>query len=341
MRYLLAAFWIFAFMVVTGMVKAQGCGDAPSDEGVQVFGFLQVHNESDILGDEFDDIRNSFSFERARIGVQGIIPYDFSYYVVVEYSPFISTNPYLLDAFITYNRYDFARVSVGSFKTPFGLEINTPCNGLITVYRSTASLQMVAPFRDIGMVIIGDLNDLGLKYQLGFMNGSGLGRMDNNKKKDIVGRVLYKPLDFVQVGGSFRYGYPSYNNEEDTRTTFGFELKAEYENFTLMGEYIMDEGDFNRDLGGGCGGNLINLGKERSGGWAALAYKTQWNVEPVFKFDFFDSGNAENYKEANLTFGVNYYINDWTRLQANYILRIEDPTDFDNDKFVLQLQVKF
>ncbi|MBE0661866.1 MAG: hypothetical protein IH597_05295 [Bacteroidales bacterium] len=324
-------------ILAAGKLAAQGCGDAPSDEGVQVFGFLQGQYEMKFE----DETKNSFTFERARIGVQGLIPYDFSYYFVVEYSPFISANPYLLDAFITYDRIKWARVSVGSFKTPLGLEINTPCNGLITIYRSTASLQMVAPFRDMGMVIMGGDQKTKIQYQLGIMNGSGLKTFDKNKKKDIVARVLFRPVEFVQIGGNFRYGYPSYNNNEDSRTTYGGEIKANYKNFTLMGEYMMDEGDYNRDLGGGCGGELLNLGDQRSGGWAALAYKTKWDVEPVFKFDFFDSGNAQEYKETNLTFGFNYYLNDWTRLQANYIYRTEDPTELKNDRFVVQIQAKF
>ncbi|HQQ12584.1 MAG TPA: porin, partial [Bacteroidales bacterium] len=64
-------------------------------------------------------------------------------------------------------------------------------------------------------------------------------------------------------------------------------------------------------------------------------------LEPVFKFDFFDSGNTSAYKESNMTIGINYYFNDWTRLQANYIYRAEQPTEVVNDEFVIQLQVKF
>jgi phosphate-selective porin OprO and OprP len=319
------------------IAKAQGCGDAPSDEGVQVFGFVQGQYETRFE----DETSNSFTFERARIGVQGIIPYDFSYYVVVEYSPFINPNPYLLDAFVSYTRFKWAKVSVGSFKTPMGLEASMPCNGLITVYRSTATLQMVAPFRDMGMVIIGGDQKTKFQYNLGIMNGSGLATYDKNKKKDVVARLLYRPAEFIQVGANFRYGYPSYNNNEDSRTTIGGEVKANYKNFTLLGEYMMDEGDYNRDLGGGCGGELLALGEERSGGWAAFAYKTKWEVEPVIKFDFFDSGNEQDYQETNLTFGVNYYINDWTRLQANYIYRSETPTELNNDRFVIQIQAKF
>jgi phosphate-selective porin OprO and OprP len=333
----LITFILFFALAGNSIVKAQGCGDAPSDEGVHVFGFLQSQYE--MLFE--DETKNSFTFERARIGVQGLIPYDFSYYAVIEYSPFISPNPYLLDAFITYSRFKWARVSVGSFKTPMGLEINTPCNGLMTIYRSTASLQMVAPFRDMGMVLMGGNNDTKIQYQLGLMNGSGLKLFDKNKKKDIVARLLFKPVDFIQLGGSFRHGFPSYNNNEDSRTTYGGEIKLNHKGFTLAGEYLMDQGDYNRDLGGGCGGELLTLGDERSGGWAAIAYLTKWNVEPVFKFDFFDSGNAQNYKETNLTFGINYYLNDWTRLQANYIYRTEDPIELKNDRFVIQIQAIF
>lgn len=337
MKKLVFAIVALVFLSGATNVHAQGCGDAPSEGGIQVFGFLQTQYEM-----LYQDInKNSFTFERGRVGVQGVIPYDFSYYFVAEFSPYISPNPYLLDAFITYDRFKWARISVGSFKTPMGLEINTACNGLLTVYRSTASLQMVAPFRDMGLMFLGGNKETKIQYQLGIMNGSGLKVFDNNAKKDIVARVLYKPLEFLQIGGNFRQGYPSRNDNTTTRTTFGGELKMNYRDFTLMGEYMVDQGDYNRDLGGGCGGELLELGTERSGGWVTLAYKTKWNVEPVFKYDFFDSGNAQAYKESNMTFGVNYYFNDWTRLQANYIYRAEKPTELKNDRFVVQLQIKF
>lgn len=323
---------------VAHKASAQGCGDGPSDEGINIFGFMQPQFEMVFE----DETINSFTFERARIGIQGLIPYDFSYYVVVELSPFIdpSANPYLLDAFITYSRFDWARISVGSFKTPLGLETNTACNNLLTIYRSTATGQMVAPFRDMGAVVMGGNNNSKINYQLGLMNGRGLKSFDNNDKKDVVARLIYKPFDFMHIGGSFRYGYPV-NNTENTRTTFGAEAKINYGNFTFMGEYLMDEGAYSTLSAGGCGGEPMILGEERSGGWFALAYMTQWNLQPVIKYDFFDSGNSQGYKESNLTFGLNYFLNDWTRLQANYIYRAEDPVELPNDMFVLQIQVIF
>jgi phosphate-selective porin OprO and OprP len=341
-KYLLIS--IVTFIMLSNLnVVAQGCGDAPSEDGVQVFGFLQSQYEmlfDERTGGKFNP-NHGFSFDRARIGVQGKIPYDFSYYVVVEYSPFISSNPYLLDAFVTYDRFKWAKVSMGSFKTPMGLEVNTACNGLISSTRSTASLQFVAPFRDMGLLITGGDKTTKLQYFVGIMNGSGLKRLDNNKNKDYVGRLLYRPIGFLQVGVNYRYGYPSYKDNKSSRTTFGGELKAEYKGVTLMGEYLSDKGDFNRDLGGGCGGELLVLGDKRDGAWAALAYKTKWNIEPMIKYDFFNSGNAQKYAESNISFGFNYYLNDWTRLQINYMLREETPVNLDNNRLVVQLQAKF
>jgi hypothetical protein len=328
---------ILLFVLTTIKVAAQGCGGVPSGDGIKVFGFLQTQYESHYT----DPSTNGFSFERSRLGVMGVIPYDFSYYVVAEFSPFISPNPYLLDAFITYDRFKWSRVSLGSFKSPFGLETNTACNGLTTIYRSTATLQMVAPFRDLGVVLMGGSDSTMFCYQFGIMNGSGLGKFDNNKKKDIVGRVGFKPLDFLKIGGSFRYGFPSYLNDKDSRTTIGAELQANYAGFTLLGEYISDQGDYNRDLGGGCSGNLIELGENRSGGYVTMSYLSKWNVEPVFRYDFFDSGNTSKYKESNMTFGLNYIFNDWTRLQVNYLYRSDSPVEIPNDELVLQVQVKF
>jgi phosphate-selective porin OprO and OprP len=320
-----------------GKAYSQGCAPTKSDEGVGVFGFLQPQYTTKFE----NETKGSFNFERVRIGVNGNIPYDFSYYVVLELSPFIANNPYLLDAFISYSRFKWAKVSLGSFKTPFGLETNTACNGLMTIMRSTATLQTVAPFRDIGLMFMGGDASTRVQYQLGLMNGSGLGRLDNNKKKDVVGRFLVRPFDFVQLGASFRHGYPSYNNNEDTRTSIGAELQLKYKNFTLLTEYIMDEGDYNRDLGGGCSGNLIELGEKRNGGYATLAYRTPWNLEPVFRYDFYSSGNKQNYEESNMTFGLNYFFNDWTRFQLNYIYRSEPAGEQKNDALILQMQITF
>ena len=42
-----------------------------------------------------------------------------------------------------------------------------------------------------------------------------------------------------------------------------------------------------------------------------------------------------------MTFGFNYFLNDWTRLQLNYLYKAEDQEEISNDELLMQLQVKF
>ncbi len=351
-RYLI--FLFSAILITSGSLFGQGCEepDASSDGDAsikpKIIGFIQPQYEyhftenEDIVGSKNS---NTFKFKRARIGVTGKIPYDFSYYVVIENSAFVSSTgaPYLLDAFISYRRYSWAKVSVGSFKQPFGLEVNTSCSGLHTIERAMVSDQIVAPQRDMGIMVFGDFNDKMFKYSVALMNGRGLGTKDNNNKKDLIGRVVLKPLDFLSVGGSFRYGYPM--TDTVTRTSLAAEIEVNYSNFRLQAEYIYDEGDYNTAAGGGCGSDPILLGEKRGGWWAMAMYKFYFNLEPVIKVESFDSGDAAGYGEFITTFGVNYFFNDNVRLQANYRYRAEtnktNSAEIPNDALLLQMQIKF
>ena len=73
------------------------------------------------------------------------------------------------------------------------------------------------------------------------------------------------------------------------------------------------------------------------------SYKTKWNLEPVIKYDNYDPDLAVgNDWYADLTFGLNYFLNDWTRLQLNYVYRTKGETNkIFRDEIVLQLQAKF
>ncbi len=328
--------FLLAMLLLPLKGLAQGCESAASDdEALKIFGFLQSEYNYQFT----DKGENSFEFRRARLGATGNIPYDFSYYVVMEMSPMLGDgNAYLLDAFLSYNRWEWANISVGSFKSPFSMDLGgTPCSGIHTIFRSRAADQLIVPQRDIGLMVLGGDRSTLVQYRLAYMNGAGL-RKDNNTAKDWVGRLVVHPLDFLYFGGSFRYGHPT--TEDKDRTSYAAELEITKGNFRMMAEYIVDEGDYDRSLGGGCGGELLALGEKRSGAYVQAMYMTKWMVQPVFKYEFFDAG-INDYKEDVMTFGANYFFNDWTRLQVNYLYRAEKPTETKNDGLYVQLQVKF
>lgn len=71
-------------------------------------------------------------------------------------------------------------------------------------------------------------------------------------------------------------------------------------------------------------------------------YMTPWNLQPIVKYESFDPNiDEDNDVEDIITFGINYFFNDWTRLQLNYLYKAEEGNEIANDEILMQLQVKF
>jgi phosphate-selective porin OprO and OprP len=69
---------------------------------------------------------------------------------------------------------------------------------------------------------------------------------------------------------------------------------------------------------------------------------TPWNLQPVVKYESYDPNtDADEDIETIVTFGFNYFFNDWTRLQLNYLYKAEEGIEIENDELLMQLQVKF
>jgi phosphate-selective porin len=246
-----------------------------------------------------------------------------------------------MDAFVAWEKYNWARIAMGSFKQPFGREVVKACWDLTTIDRAIVSDQLVSPQRDYGIMVLGGNKYNRFNYRISLMNGRGLNVKDNNNKKDIIGRVTYQLFDFLSLGANFRYGFP--NNDTDTRTTYGGDFLIDLNNLHIQGEYIYDTGDYNRAAGGGCGSEPLELGERRDGAYAMIWYDTKWNIQPVFKYEFFDQDldiKKIGYQER-MTIGVNYFVGKMFRIQLNYQANIETYINIDNDKFLAQLQIRF
>ncbi|MPQ48424.1 hypothetical protein GCQ56_15575 [Marinifilum sp. N1E240] len=346
MKKIYALLFAVAFCL-PALVSAQGC-DEPSGEGVNVFGFIQPKYEfNEIAG---DDNTSTFDFNRARIGVMGKIPYDISYYVVLEASPDNTRHDgdaYLLDAFVTYSRYDFAKISMGSFKSPISLELNTPCHKLHTINRSKVVNQLASPDRDRGFMVLGGADTTLLQYSFAVTNGTGLFDKDDNKKKDYAARIVLNPHKNVKIGASYKYGESASATEgmpDDERTRWGADVQYKKGAFMLQGEYLYGEDVGTYTTGGGCGEELATHegSVKRDGGFLMAMYKFNNNLQPVLKCEFFDSDkDMGNNTEFCTTYGLNYFLNDWTKIQANYVYRAERDNEVNNDIFMLQVTVKF
>ena len=336
-------------MLQSGLVFSQGCeGDDPSasdtksGSSINLFGYIQP--EYDFNFAEGND--NSIKFKRARIGVRGNVSDDFAYYFMLEASPFIgsTSDVYLMDAFVTYNKYNWARASVGSFKQPFGLEVTTACHNLITIDRSMVVDQLVAPQRDFGLALFGSNKYTRINYAVALMNGRGLRVQDDNSKKDIIGRVTYKLTNFLTIGSSFRYGYPIPNNNEDSRLSINTEVALDLAKIHVEGEFVYDEGAYFLGSAGGCGSTPVALGEQRSGAHMTAYYRITDNFHPVIKYEYFDPDmetNENSSYQERMTIGANYFFNEKVRLQVNYQANIERVGSENDDALKAQIQIKF
>ncbi len=336
----------FVLITVIGINSwAQGCAEPASEEGVNIFGYLQTQYDATF----YDDTESTFNFNRARIGAMGNIPYDFSYYFLMETSPFKKDGPkaYLLDAFITYNRYDFAKISVGSFKVPFGLELGTPCHSLHTINRSKVVSELTSPDRDMGIMLLGGSDTTLLRYSVAMTNGTGLLTEDNDNYKEFIGRVIFNPTECLNVGGSFKYGKSETTvagAEDDERTRYGAELEFKKGNLLVQAEYIYGKDVGSYTVDGGCGGTpeIVQGDVKRSGMFVMGVFDTPWNIQPVLKYEFFDADmDVDDNLEQVTTYGINYFFNEWTRLQINYEYKAEQAQEINNDRLMIQLQVRF
>lgn len=346
--YLLLA---FTLLFGSNAMFSQGCEtDMPgsSDEDgssptIKLFGYFQPQYDYFFTDGEQD---NTFRFKRARIGVLGRALNNFSYYFMLEASPFIGAtgDAYLMDAFITYEADNWARISVGTYKQPFSLDVATPCHALPTIERSIVADQLVAPQRDFGIGIWGGNKFNRLNYSVALMNGRGLGVRDDNTKKDVMGRVTYRLFRTLTVGASFRHGYPIPNNNDDDRNSIGGEVVFKPGKFLFQGEYIYDEGAYFAGAAGGCGSTPVALGEEREGAYFLAAYQWTESFQPVFKYEYFDPDSTikdnVGYSER-MTVGFNYFPTKMIRLQVNYLANIETVASVNNDILLAQLQVKF
>lgn len=368
MKKILAIILLIA-LAIPYQLSAQGCVEASSTEGVQVVGYIQAQYEYQFLQDDLSPLHGmksnqGFYFDRARLGVVGNIPYDFSYYVMAEFSP-TKGGPYLLDAFITYKRLaPWINITMGQFKSPFGLELSTPCQSLHTVNRSRVVSELASPFRDLGVFIWGGTgekeifgfqNTNVIAWKFAYTNGTGLNVMDNNNGKDYTARLIFSPVSWMSIGGSYKYGTLMPTDptmDDDVRTRWGFDISVEQKNILIQAEYINGSDQGSSLVGGGCGETptLVIGDFVKNGFFVQALYKTPWNIQPVVKFESYDPDADVSFnKQQDFTFGINYFFNEWTRIQANYVYRTEESSDavladyheIDNDFFVIQLQVKF
>jgi phosphate-selective porin OprO/OprP len=167
------------------------------------------------INDSADSNTSQFLFRRARLDIQGTVFRYFDFRILPD---FAGANFTLFDAYVDYTQFPFAKLRVGKYKPPVGLERLQSATALMLVERGQPT--NLVPNRDNGAMLYADLWDAAFSYQLGIDNGvpdSGNANGDVNDDKDFVGRIFahpFRPFDIAPLrdlgfGLSGSYGHSS------------------------------------------------------------------------------------------------------------------------------------
>ena len=184
-----------------GMIEPKGGLEMP-----KISGFVQGMYQAN-LSDEGELVDNTFRMRRVRLSVDGKLSKTVSYKIQGDFT----RSPMLVDAFIKYKPCRAFAIQLGQFKTPFSLE--SPINPVnLEIFDYGENVQQLVGYkdvcgvgalgRDLGLMATGSLfpveGEEGYKYSIvdyaiGVFNGNGANNLDNNNRKDVVGRLEVHP----------------------------------------------------------------------------------------------------------------------------------------------------
>lgn len=236
-------------MIISGMTFAQ----EKIDRAPKISGFAQVRYNMGFDKD-FKMNTNTFQLQRIRLSVDGNLTKNLSYKLQGDFM----RSPILIDAYVKYRFNDALAIQAGQFKAPFTIEsLINPVN--LEVYDYGEIIKNLVGYndvcgvgglgRDIGIMASGKLfkteDGQGktfniVEYNIGIFNGNGPNTKDDNKTKNVVGRLDIHPwLKELTLTGSFYSGMyvkDTINNGVRNRWSAGAQFCNE--RIVVRGEYI-------------------------------------------------------------------------------------------------------
>ncbi|MBI3912176.1 MAG: porin [Armatimonadetes bacterium] len=267
----------------------------------QIYGYLQSQFE-DVNGN-----RSRFFVRRARIGVRGSLPEQFTYAAQIDAT---ASTGLLRDAYLERTLGAAGALRFGQFKVPFGVEGYLSSSVIPTIERTFVTEEV---FHE---------RDSGLQYQtphgpeqwaqlaVGVFNGRGRNQFGPQAHKLVVGRLqLNTPKSRPLLGGQLSVGLSGQVGESNNLTAkreegeaFGVDAQYVRRRLTLRGEWLTGKRD-----------------GARPSGWYALGvYRLTPAVEAVLRYDTLDDDLPGTEDARRTTVGLNYYFSRLTRLMLNY-----------------------
>ncbi len=309
--------------------------------------------------EDFKLTDNTFRMRRVRLSAEGTLFKGLTYKIQGDFV----NSPFLVDAFLKYKLCKEFAIQVGQFKTPFSIE--SPINPVsLEIFDYGEGIQSLVGYsdvcgvgglgRDIGIMATGDLFYIKSKgysvvnYSIGVFNGNGPVNfkknekgLDNNNRKDIVGRLEVHPgLKALTLSGSYYYGkYTKDDNVNCTRNRWAAGAQYNDGNLVIRGEYISGTT--------GVAPTVIpeDLGYFNSNGYyGVIGYNFQageQKIMPVLRYDHFTKDASIEKGGTNwYTVGINYWPLKSVNFKLDYSLVQKEAGD-NSHRVVGILSYKF
>ena len=325
----------------------------------------QYSFESQKLNDGTLDESNTFQIRRARLDIKGNITKNIEFRLQGDFTKSAA----LVDAFVKVKFNPYINVQVGQFKIPFSIENpyapldleaidNAQVINALSGFSDVSGNGNYKFGREIGVMLYGgfiNMETFGKKFQLfnysvGVFNGAGINTKDNNKTKDIAGRLELHPWikELVLAGSMYIGEYQTTNNENAVRNRYG--IGGEYKNNHLVvrSEYLWGvTGMDNTDEFTLAEGKLVNDQKS-DGFYAIAAYvfnvgkEGKQTIAPVVRYDYYNS-NTDLTKTTSTYYmlGLDWWPEKHLRFQLNYTLKDNGNNDNLGHAVAAMLSVKF
>jgi phosphate-selective porin OprO/OprP len=137
-------------------------------------------------------VTDTFAMRRLRPYLRGRILRRFEFYVVPDFGEGIVV---VQDAYLDTIFSPAFRIRTGKGKTPFGMERLHSASNLLFMERALPTA--LAPNRDVGVQVLGDVRGGVFSYLAGVMNGvadGGRADLDATDGKDLSARVIVRPF---------------------------------------------------------------------------------------------------------------------------------------------------
>jgi phosphate-selective porin OprO/OprP len=327
------------------VVKAAG-----KEKTLTLGGYIQMQGEAgDAPDSRFTGINDRFLLRRTRLTVKGAFAENFDFTIQSDFgnNSIGGVSGYraqLADAFVAWNKYSFANVQIGQFKTPHGYEQLLSDTKTLFVERSLPNDQLTVS-RQIGLGVNGAVANKRVTYGAGIFNGNGVNNGANDNE------------NFMYAG---RVAATAWTRGTD-RLAFGVNGFASTDTGITV---PMLSGSFTGSRTGWGADGQLTLGKlevgaeflhmlanRRTGvdgtaeGWSAFAgyYVLPKTLQAVLRFETYDSNvDAADTTSDTWTLGLNYYLKgDDLKFALNYLFGDPAGPLEDKGRLLGRLQLVF